>query len=68
MHNFVIQLLIGLSIALWIWTLMDLLQSKLISIKHKVFCALIISILPILGALLYFQYKKDNKISDYEVD
>ncbi|WP_372757936.1 PLD nuclease N-terminal domain-containing protein [Mariniflexile sp.] len=68
MQNFVIQFILGLSIALWIWTLMDFSQSKFKNFKYKMGWLLFITLFPILGAILYFQLKKNSNISDYEVN
>ncbi|MFY0713294.1 PLDc N-terminal domain-containing protein [Seonamhaeicola sp. NFXS20] len=63
MQNILFQIFIGISIALWIWTLMDFYESKFKNSKFKVVCFLMILLLPLIGSIFYFQLKKNDNIS-----
>ncbi|MBO3099749.1 PLDc N-terminal domain-containing protein [Gelidibacter sp. DF109] len=59
-----IQILIGISIAVWIWTLMDFYETKFKKLNQKIVWLLLVLFFPLLGTIFYFRYKKDLIIRD----
>lgn len=64
MQNILFQIFIGISMALWIWTLMDFYESRFKNFKLKFVWFLIILMLPLIGSIFYFQLKKKMTVQN----
>ena len=56
-----ITLLVLLTIILWIWALIDIYKSNFKNEIFKIICFIVVIFSPILGSIIYFQFK--NKIT-----
>lgn len=62
----VIGLLIGVAVfALWIWALVDIIQSTFKDVAIKIVWFLLVFFIPLLGFILYIILGKSTKIPQY---
>ncbi|TQI71307.1 phospholipase D-like protein [Gramella sp. Hel_I_59] len=57
MWSTIIITLIILSLVLWIWALVDILKTRFSSPILQVLLILMIFLFPVIGSLVYFQFK-----------
>ena len=51
-------------IILWIWAIIDLLNSKFSSDTNKIIWALVVLLLPLLGTILYLTIGRKQKLAN----
>jgi cytochrome bd-type quinol oxidase subunit 2 len=56
-------LFLAVPVALWLWSLIDLLSSEFENSLNKVIWLMAITFLPVLGALLYLLIGRNQKVS-----
>ncbi|WP_366935442.1 PLDc N-terminal domain-containing protein [uncultured Christiangramia sp.] len=57
MWSTIIIIFIILTLVLWIWALVDILKTRFSSPIMQVFLILMIFLFPVIGSLVYFQFK-----------